>query len=162
MRQWIRRLKHSPLWPRSAWRHCGLVAAAFGLAVLSRQVFRSPPCQPAPSRRGRRGKASPAATSTPEAMDPQKLLSARTQRLEQTMAALEGFCYTIAHDLRAPLRAMEGFAQALLDEYASQLDVTGAEYAQRISAAARRMDRMIQDLLDFEQLATVEPLPIAT
>jgi signal transduction histidine kinase len=52
---------------------------------------------------------------------------------------------------------MQGFAQALIDDYGTRLDDTGLDYARRISTAARRLDRMIQDLLAFEQLATLEP-----
>jgi len=52
---------------------------------------------------------------------------------------------------------MEGFADALLEEYSDRLDAQGKDYARRICGAARRMDRMIGDLLDFERLATLEP-----
>lgn len=76
----------------------------------------------------------------------------RTRELQQSHDEMEAFCYTIAHDLRAPLRAMEGFANALLEDFGAILDDEGKEYAHRIVAAARREDLLIQDLLEFNQL----------
>jgi PAS domain S-box-containing protein len=84
----------------------------------------------------------------------------RTQQLEQSVKFLEGFCYSIAHDLRAPLRALNGFVTALVDEYEPQLDENGKDYASRISRAATRMDRLIQDLLEYGRLSH-QPLPCA-
>ncbi len=77
----------------------------------------------------------------------------RTRHLEQSIQTWESFCYSIAHDLRAPLRTISGFAGALLEEYGTHLDPTGREYAERMMAAAQRMDEFIQDLLDFGRLA---------
>ncbi|TCO83789.1 PAS domain S-box-containing protein [Plasticicumulans lactativorans] len=77
------------------------------------------------------------------------------ERAEVTEAAnreLEAFTYTVSHDLRAPLRAMQGLSQALLEDYGPVLDATGREYAQRVLAAAERMDRLIQDLLVYSRL----------
>jgi PAS domain S-box-containing protein len=83
----------------------------------------------------------------------------RTLALEQTTCELEAFSYTIAHDLRSPLRAMEGFAQALLEDYDGKLDDQGIDYLQRIVAAARREDKLIEDLLDYSQLK-LAPVPL--
>jgi signal transduction histidine kinase len=80
----------------------------------------------------------------------------RTRHLEQSVHAWESFCYSIAHDLRAPLRTISGFAEALLDDYTQALDQTAREYARRMAAAAHRLDEFIQDLLDFGRLAHVE------
>ncbi|MDB6032414.1 MAG: domain S-box [Verrucomicrobiales bacterium] len=77
----------------------------------------------------------------------------RTAKLEQTVQSLEGVCYHVAHDLRAPLRAMEGFTSILLQQYATQLDEQGQEFARRISQAAGRMDHLIRDLLDYGRLS---------
>lgn len=142
-------------------RNCGIAAAVLGMAMISRRCF-------APGLRHMlhhgfrpRGLIRPVETPGASAKStlPADPLAAALHdaKLEQTIAALEGFCYTIAHDLRAPLRSMEGFAQALLDDYRDRLDAEGIDYAERICAAARRMDRMIQDLLEFEKLATLEP-----
>jgi signal transduction histidine kinase len=66
---------------------------------------------------------------------------------------MESFSYTVSHDLRAPLRAMQGFADALLEDYSDQLDETGRDYGRRIAAAAQRMDNLIQDLLTYGRLS---------
>jgi signal transduction histidine kinase len=74
-------------------------------------------------------------------------------RLEEALRELNSFAYTVAHDLRAPLRAMTGFGQLLKEEYAWKLDSEAKDYIGRIEDAARRMDQLIQDLLDYSRLA---------
>ena len=64
----------------------------------------------------------------------------RTAQLTEANTALEAFAYSVAHDLRAPLRAMQGFSQALIEDYAPQLDAIARDYVLRIDRAARRMD----------------------
>ncbi|MBI2951604.1 response regulator [bacterium] len=76
--------------------------------------------------------------------------------LKETNAELESFTYSVSHDLRAPLRAMQGFADALQEDYADRLDPTGQDYAWRIVAAARRMDTLIQDLLTYSRLSRAD------
>lgn len=76
----------------------------------------------------------------------------RTANLAQSIQSLEGVLYHVAHDLRAPLRGMASFTSILLDEYAAKLDDRGRDYAQRISNAAQRMDRLVQDLLAYGRL----------
>ena len=76
----------------------------------------------------------------------------RTADLEQTLRSLEGVLYHVAHDLRAPLRAMHGFSELLLRDAAPSLDSTGQEYARRISNASARMDVLIRDLLEYGRL----------
>ena len=77
---------------------------------------------------------------------------ARTAALQETNEQLEAFTYTVAHDLRAPLRAMQGFSQALLEDCGPQLDALGRDYAARVIAAAKKMDLLIQDLLSYSRL----------
>lgn len=72
--------------------------------------------------------------------------------LQESNAALEAFSYSVSHDLRAPLRAMQGFGRVLLDDYKAVLDDMGRECAQRIIAAAERMDNLINDLLIYSRL----------
>ncbi|MDB6111573.1 MAG: sensor signal transduction histidine kinase, partial [Pedosphaera sp.] len=76
----------------------------------------------------------------------------RTASLEESLKSLEGVLYHVAHDLRAPLRAVHSFTDLLLEDYAPQLDATGEEYAQIISEATTKMDFLIRDLLDYGRL----------
>ena len=77
----------------------------------------------------------------------------RTRNLQASIQSLEGVLYHVAHDLRAPLRTMQGFTTILFEEHAPRLGAAGMDYAQRISLAATRMDRLIQDLLAYGRLA---------
>jgi signal transduction histidine kinase len=85
--------------------------------------------------------------------DLERRVMERTESLKETRDQLETFCYSIAHDLRAPLRAMQGFSQALLEDFGSRLDADGRDYAQRISGAAHRMDALVMDLLNYSRLS---------
>jgi PAS domain S-box-containing protein len=80
-------------------------------------------------------------------------VACRTQHLQQSVQTWESFCYSIAHDLRAPLRTISGFAGALLEDYAPSMDATAQDYARRMVAAAERLDEFIHDLLSFGRLA---------
>jgi signal transduction histidine kinase len=102
-------------------------------------------------------------TAAPGPADP----GARAQELEQNVAdqalelaartiQLNGLLYAMAHDLRAPLRAMQGFSEALLEDYGDRLDVEGRDYAARIVAAAHRMDAMVNGIVAYGRLATAE------
>src|SRR5690606_4755932 len=64
-------------------------------------------------------------------------VSERTAELTAANAELEVFAHSVSHDLRAPLRSMDGFSEALLEDYAESLDVTGRDYLARIRAASR-------------------------
>jgi signal transduction histidine kinase len=86
-------------------------------------------------------------------------VSERTAKLRETVHELEAFSYSIAHDMRAPLRAMQGFANMLQEEYAQELEGEGCEYLRRISASAHRLDRLIQDVLDYSKIVRAE-LPV--
>ncbi|MGB3293583.1 MAG: ATP-binding protein [Phormidesmis sp.] len=76
----------------------------------------------------------------------------RTAQLQAANEELKAFTYTVSHDLRAPLRAMQGFAQALLEDYAHLFDDIGREYAGRIVTAAAQMDGLILDLLEYSRM----------
>jgi len=80
----------------------------------------------------------------------------RTASLQETTEQLETFCYTVAHDLRSPLRAQQGFAQALLEDYANALDEDGLNYARRIVTSAQRLDQLVQDLLTYSRISRTE------
>ncbi|HWO69132.1 MAG TPA: ATP-binding protein, partial [Actinomycetota bacterium] len=83
----------------------------------------------------------------------------RTRELREINAELDAFAYSVSHDLRAPLRAMEGFARALEEDYADRLDEAGRDYVRRVVRAAQRMDVLIQDLLAYSRLARAD-LPL--
>lgn len=83
-------------------------------------------------------------------------VGARTAELSAANQQLEAFAYTVSHDLRAPLRGMEGFARILLEDFAEPLGREGQRYADRIVNAAERMERLIDDLLTFSRLQRVE------
>jgi PAS domain S-box-containing protein len=76
--------------------------------------------------------------------------------LNSANAELDAFCYSVSHDLRAPLRSMAGFCQALVEDYGDKLDETGADYVKRVSAAATRMGRLIDDLLTLSRVTRTE------
>lgn len=87
-------------------------------------------------------------------------LNAALARQNEGLAAanreLDAFSYSISHDLRAPLRAMQGFSEALLEDYGARLDATGHDYANGIVTASRQMDALIQDLLAYSRLVRAE------
>ncbi|MEW6303665.1 MAG: ATP-binding protein [Verrucomicrobiota bacterium] len=80
----------------------------------------------------------------------------RTLQLEAANQELEAFSYSVAHDLRAPLRAINGFSEMMEEECAANLDAAGAEYLKRIRGEARRMGVLIDDLLKLSRLARAE------
>jgi PAS domain S-box-containing protein len=85
----------------------------------------------------------------------QELLQ-RSAELEAANRELEAFSYSVSHDLRSPLRAIDGFSQALLEDHAAQLDQDGKDYFQRIRAATQRMGELIDDLLALSRVTRAE------
>jgi PAS domain S-box-containing protein len=74
------------------------------------------------------------------------------QALEATNKELEAFSYSVSHDLRAPLRGMDGFSQALLEDYSDKLDATGKNYLERIRAGTQHMGLLIDDMLKLSRI----------
>jgi PAS domain S-box-containing protein len=87
-------------------------------------------------------------------------LNENLQRRVAELAALnreiEAFSYSVSHDLRAPLRGIDGFSKALLEEYSGKLDDQGRDYLQRVRAAAQRMAELIDDLLTLSRVTRRE------
>lgn len=79
---------------------------------------------------------------------------------ERVNAELEAFSYSVSHDLRAPLRAIEGFANALREDYGDKLEPAAHDYLQQIMKASTRMNRLVRDLLEYGRLGRIE-LPAA-
>lgn len=77
----------------------------------------------------------------------------RTDELLQANRELDLFAHAASHDLRAPLRAVSGFATAVAEDYGGRLDDTGRDYLRRIVAGAERMDALVTDLRDYNRLA---------
>jgi signal transduction histidine kinase len=90
----------------------------------------------------------------------EKKVAERTARLEETNKSLESLSYSIAHDLRAPLRSIRGLTEILLEDYAANFDETGRDYGRRIVESAARMDALINDLLDYGRLSQID-LPLS-
>lgn len=81
----------------------------------------------------------------------EEALRRRTAQLEAANVELDAFVYSISHDLRAPLRGLAGFSQALMEDYADKLDGDALDYLTRISRASQRMGQMIDDLLTLSR-----------
>lgn len=84
------------------------------------------------------------------------LVRQRTAQLRESVADLEHFSYTLTHDMRAPLRAMQGYAHMLLEEHAAQIDAEGTDYLRRIMSSASRMDHLILDALNYSKVVKTE------
>lgn len=121
---------------------CGL------LAVLAWLVFED-------ARRRERGRR----TLQRLAQTLEERVKQRTAELENSNRELLAFSYSVSHDLRAPLRAINGFSHALLEDYASQLDDTGRDYLARVAKASVRMGELIDELLKLANVAR-QPLDI--
>lgn len=80
----------------------------------------------------------------------------RTTQLEEVNQALQAFTYSVSHDLRAPLRSLQGFATAILEDYGKRLDDVGREYALRLVNSSQQLDKLIQDLLAYSRLSDTE------
>lgn len=80
----------------------------------------------------------------------------RTAQLQASNRELEAFAYSISHDLRAPLRSIDGFSQALVEDYGHLLDVEAKEYLGRIRASSQRMGHLIDDMLKLSRITRSE------
>jgi signal transduction histidine kinase len=88
--------------------------------------------------------------------DLERRVRQRTAELEAVNRELDAFSHSVAHDLRAPLRSIDGFSQALLDDYADKLDDEGRKYLKRVRESAQYMARLIDDLLALSRVSRGE------
>ena len=86
----------------------------------------------------------------------ERLVEERTARLELANKELEAFSYSVSHDLRAPLRSIDGFSQVLLEDYGKVLDRVAQDYLRRIRNATLRMEGLIDDLLNLSRITRSE------
>ncbi len=88
----------------------------------------------------------------------------RTAKLRLMVEELEAFSYSVSHDLRSPLRVLSGYAEVLVEDHGASLDPVAKDYLDRIARAARRMDRLTQDILAYTRVSrseiTLEPLDL--
>lgn len=92
----------------------------------------------------------------------EKRVMERTRQLQASNKELEAFSYSVSHDLRAPLRGIDGFSQLLLKKYSGKLDDSGNNYLQRIRNASERMGHLIDDLLQLSKVSAskIETKPV--
>ena len=83
-------------------------------------------------------------------------LSEHTHKLEVSNKELEAFSYSVSHDLCTPLRTIDGFSQALLEDYDEKLDVQGKDYLSRVRTATQRMAQLIGDMLKLSRITRTE------
>lgn len=93
--------------------------------------------------------------------DLERKVEERTAKLQETVAELESWSYSIAHDMRAPLRTMHGYSKLLAEEHGPKLEPAARYYLQRIDAATQRLDQYIRDLLDYGKVVRGE-LPLVS
>ncbi len=86
----------------------------------------------------------------------EKRVRDRTSQLEALNRELEAFCYSVSHDLRAPLRSIRGFSDVLLERYAPQLDQRAQEFLLRTAESSAHMERLIEDLLKLSRVTRAE------
>ena len=86
----------------------------------------------------------------------EKIVQERTAQLRETVSELQAFSYSLSHDMRAPLRAIQSFSGLLQDVYGSQLGPEGKQYLDPILSSAQRMTRMVDDVLAFSRASRQE------
>ena len=93
----------------------------------------------------------------------EKRVQERTKQLEETNRELDAFAYTVSHDLRAPLRAIDGFSEALLDDYGGRLDEEGKRYLGYLREGTREMSDLIDGLLQLSRATRegIDPQPVS-
>ena len=89
----------------------------------------------------------------------ERRIEERTAALKESHSQLEAFCYSVSHDLRAPLRSMQGFSHALIEDHSEDLNDEGRDFARRILAASEHMDGLLADVLAYSRLSRQELLP---
>jgi light-regulated signal transduction histidine kinase (bacteriophytochrome) len=126
-------------------RLLGRAVAAYGLILILFAVMSFMAYRVAAQRRVN-------ALTVQQNAELERRVSERTAQLEATNKELEGFSYSVSHDLRAPLRAIEGFSGIVMEDYGERLDAEGRRQMEVIVQNCRRMGQLIDDLLAFSRL----------
>src|ERR1044071_4898276 len=87
-----------------------------------------------------------------QAAELERVVVERTAALREPVGELQAFSYAVSHDMRSPLRSMQGFAQCLLEDYSGKLDERGVNFLQQIMRSAIRLDRLVQDVLSYSSV----------
>jgi PAS domain S-box-containing protein len=111
------------------------------VAVISREAAAGTPAEPETEMQNQ---------------DLESRVRKRTGQLEAMNRELEAFCYSVSHDLRAPLRSIRGFSEVLLERYGPKVDARGQELLRRVCESSQTMDRLIEDLLKLSRVTRVE------
>ncbi len=93
--------------------------------------------------------------------DLERIVAERTNQLTRANAELESFSYSVSHDLRAPLRSIDGFSAIIVEECGDHLSAKAQDCIGRVRAAAQRMGRLIDEMLELSRVARIEPRMIA-
>ena len=125
------------------------IAAQAAVAIDNARLYRN-----SAARNPRAGKNASRTAKAKNELE--QRVEERTASLRETAEALETFCYSVAHDLRSPLRAQQSFAQVLIEDYKGVLDETALGYATRILQSAERLDKLVHDLLTYSRLSRSE------
>ncbi len=128
------------------------IAARIALAVDNARLYRA-----AQQEIGERAAAEAEVRRLNDGLE--EIVTERTRDLEASNHELESFCYSVSHDLRTPLRSLDGFGRALQEDYGERLDEQGLDYIDRIRAATKRMDELITALLTLSRLTRREIVP---
>jgi PAS domain S-box-containing protein len=96
-------------------------------------------------------------TDLTERKQVESVLRKASEELSEKNTALEAFSYIVSHDMRAPLRAMQGMVAILLESYGEKLEAEGRSYLERIKASTKRLDRLIHDVLAYSKISRVQP-----
>jgi len=135
------RFKEFTFWELYKWHIVGVIA----LVILQSAVITL-----LLAERGRRRRAREALDRLNAELETR--IEARTAALDAKSRELESFAYSVAHDLKAPLRGIEGYSRILLEDYARSLDVKGLNFVQTIQDSTDEMNQLIDDLLAYSRL----------
>lgn len=142
------RFREFSFWELYKWRIVGVIAL-FALQTMFIGVLL------VERRRRKRARELLAQLNT----ELEERIAARTAALDAKTRELEAFAYSVAHDLKAPLRGIDGYSRLLLEDHKDQLDVEGRSFLNTIQASADEMSQLIQDLLDYSRLERRELNP---